>query len=46
MVVAIDGKNTMLKYREQLKEYDPMLYNAIDIVMPNYFLNGYHFDYE
>lgn len=46
MVVAIDGKNTKLKYREQLKEYDPMLYEAIDMVMPNYHLSGYHFDYE
>ncbi|MBE6334856.1 MAG: hypothetical protein E7071_08590 [Bacteroidales bacterium] len=46
MVVAINGKNTTLKYRDQLKEYDPMLYEAIDMVMPNYYLTGYHFDYE
>ncbi len=46
MVVAINGKNTKLKYREQLKEYDPMLYEAISMVMPEYHLTGYHFDYE
>lgn len=46
MVVAINGKNTKLKYREQLKEYDPMLYDAISMVMPEYYLTGYHFDYE
>ena len=46
MVVNIDGKNTTLKYRDQLKSYDPMLYDAIQMVMPDYQLTGYHFDYE
>ena len=46
MVVNINGKDTMLKYREQLKSYDPMLYDAIQMVMSDCYLTGYHFDYE
>ena len=46
MIVGIEGKDTVLKYRDQLKSYDPMLYNAIQMVMPDYQLTGYHFDYE
>ena len=46
MVVNINGQNTILKYREQLKTYDPMLYDAIQMVMSDCYLTGYHFDYE
>ena len=38
--------NAMLKYREQLKAYDPMLYDALQMVMPERKLTGYHFNYE
>lgn len=46
MIVDIDGEDTMLKYREQLKAYDPMLYDALQMVMPERKLTGYHFNYE
>ena len=46
MIVNINGKDTMLKYREQLKAYDPMLHDAIQMVMADRKLTGYHFNYE
>jgi len=50
MVVPVIGdannKRYMLKKREQLKEYDPQLYNICKSVFPDEYLKGYHFDYE
>ena len=46
MVVNIDGRDTKLKYREQLQEHDPVLYEIISRYMPEEELTGYHFDYE
>jgi hypothetical protein len=41
-----DGSSFMLKYRHQLKDYDPTLYSLIEKYMPFEYLKGYHFDFE
>lgn len=46
MYVNIDGVSTKLKTREQLKEYDPMLYQLLSEIMPEEELEGYHFTFE
>ncbi len=46
MTVNMKGKNIVLKYRHQLKDYDPVLYKALEMIMPDKNLKGYHFDYE
>ena len=46
MIVNIDGKNTKLKYSEQLQKHDPVLYELISRYMPEEELTGYHFEYE
>jgi hypothetical protein len=40
------GQKSIIKYRTQLVEYDPMLYDLISKYMPDVKLTGYHFDYE
>ena len=40
------GQKSIIKYRTQLMDYDPMLYDLISKYMPDVKLIGYHFDYE
>ena len=45
VVPAKDGSGSFkLKTREQLKEYDPALYELLAGVFPEEFLTGYHFE--
>ncbi len=45
VVPALDGSGTFkLVTREQLKEYDPMLYDVLASIFPEEHLTGYHFD--
>lgn len=46
MVVPDKDGDFMLKYREQLLDYDPMLYQLIEKYFAVENLRGYHFDFE
>lgn len=47
VVPNLNGTGTMkIKYRTELKAYDPDLYNLCASVFPEAKLKGYHFDFE
>lgn len=47
VVPNLNGTGTMkIKYRSELKAYDPALYNLCASVFPEAKLKGYHFDFE
>lgn len=47
VVPNVNGSGSFkLKTREQLKEYDPMLYDLLAYTFPEEELTGYHFDFE
>ncbi|MGI6220202.1 MAG: hypothetical protein ACOYJE_10235 [Bacteroidaceae bacterium] len=44
MYVRIGGQRVRIHTREQLREYDPRLYELLATVMPAEYLTGYHFE--